>query len=149
MKILFATSELAPWVKTGGLGDVAAALPAALHRAKHAIRVLLPAYPALLKGFFDRVFLPKFAFEYEKNSPLPKKLLIGRSARAIVTMDTPIWYYWLIYKMPGHNSVRNCILKLCGINPVKFTSFYPVRHADGNKRKKWIETVEKLGQKVI
>lgn len=106
-------------------------------------------YPALLKGFFDRVFLPKFAFEYQKNSPLPKKLLTGRSARAIVTMDTPIWYYWLIYKMPGHNSVRNCILKFCGINPVKFTSFYPVRHADGNKRKKWIDTVEKLGQKVI
>ncbi|MGB5009655.1 MAG: glycogen/starch synthase, partial [Candidatus Dechloromonas phosphoritropha] len=30
LSILFATSEMAPWVKTGGLGDVAAALPAAL-----------------------------------------------------------------------------------------------------------------------
>jgi hypothetical protein len=33
LSILFATSEMAPWVKTGGLGDVAAALPAALHAA--------------------------------------------------------------------------------------------------------------------
>ena len=56
MKILFATSELAPWVKTGGLADVAAALPAALHslHAKHAdIRVLVPNYPALKAAFPD------------------------------------------------------------------------------------------------
>ena len=51
LSIVFATSEMAPWVKTGGLGDVAAALPAALHRAGHDIRVLLPAYPALLAAF--------------------------------------------------------------------------------------------------
>ena len=37
--ILFVTSEMAPWVKTGGLGDVAAALPAALQRARHDVRV--------------------------------------------------------------------------------------------------------------
>ena len=49
--ILFVTSEMAPWVKTGGLGDVAAALPAALQRARHDVRVLIPAYPALRKAF--------------------------------------------------------------------------------------------------
>ncbi len=51
MKILFATSEIAPWVKTGGLGDVAGALPAALRAGGHDVRVLVPAYPALLKSF--------------------------------------------------------------------------------------------------
>jgi starch synthase len=51
VKILFATSEIAPWVKTGGLGDVAGALPAALRAAGHDVRVLVPAYPALLKSF--------------------------------------------------------------------------------------------------
>ena len=51
LKILFATSEMAPWVKTGGLGDVAAALPVALRQAGHDIRVLLPAYPAVLAAF--------------------------------------------------------------------------------------------------
>jgi starch synthase len=53
LSILFVTSEMAPWVKTGGLGDVAAALPAALHSARHDVRVLIPAYPALLKAFPD------------------------------------------------------------------------------------------------
>lgn len=51
LAILFATSEMAPWVKTGGLGDVAAALPAALRRAGHDIRVLMPYYPALAAAF--------------------------------------------------------------------------------------------------
>jgi starch synthase len=51
LKILFATSEIAPWVKTGGLGDVAGALPAALRALGHDVRVLVPAYPALLQAF--------------------------------------------------------------------------------------------------
>jgi len=51
LRILFATSEMAPWVKTGGLGDVAAALPMALRRAQQDVRVLLPYYPALKKAF--------------------------------------------------------------------------------------------------
>ena len=50
-RILFATSEIAPWVKTGGLGDVAGALPAALRAAGIDVRVLVPAYPALLRAF--------------------------------------------------------------------------------------------------
>lgn len=53
MKVLFATSEIAPWVKTGGLGDVAAALPLALAAAGVDVRVLVPAYPALMTAFPD------------------------------------------------------------------------------------------------
>ncbi len=54
-KVLFATSEIAPWVKTGGLGDVSAALPAALADAGADVRVLVPGYPALLAAFPGRV----------------------------------------------------------------------------------------------
>ena len=51
MKILFAASELAPWVKTGGLGDVAAALPPALRATGADMRMLVPYYPALRQAF--------------------------------------------------------------------------------------------------
>lgn len=47
LRILHATPECAPWVKTGGLGDVSAALPGALARLGHDVKLLLPAYPAL------------------------------------------------------------------------------------------------------
>lgn len=57
LRILFATPEAAPWVKTGGLGDVSAALPAALAEAGLEVRVLLPAYPAVVSAFPGRVAL--------------------------------------------------------------------------------------------
>ncbi|MGA0571023.1 glycogen synthase GlgA [Variovorax sp. VNK109] len=44
MKILFVTPECAPLVKTGGLGDVSAALPQALARLGHEVVILMPAY---------------------------------------------------------------------------------------------------------
>jgi starch synthase len=51
LKVLFATPEIAPWIKTGGLGDISSALPAALAALGLDVRVLLPAYPALLDAF--------------------------------------------------------------------------------------------------
>ena len=51
MKVLFATPEIAPWVKTGGLGDVAAALPPALRQTGCDVRILVPRYPALRTAF--------------------------------------------------------------------------------------------------
>ena len=104
-------------------------------------------YPALLKGFIDRVFLPKFAFKYRENSLLWDKLLTGKTARLIVTMDTPKWYYSLVYKSPGHNSMKKGILEFCGVKPVRISAFGPVKTSDEKKRKKWIEQVKKIGEK--
>ena len=44
MKILFAASEVVPFAKTGGLADVAAALPKAIHSFGHDIRIIMPRY---------------------------------------------------------------------------------------------------------
>jgi len=47
-KILFATSEAHPLIKTGGLADVASSLPRALLKRGHDIKILLPAYASVM-----------------------------------------------------------------------------------------------------
>ncbi len=79
MKLLFATSELAPWVKTGGLGDVSAALPVALRAAGIDARILLPAYPALKAAFPDAPLVASI--------PPPGPQLYGAALRAARTPE--------------------------------------------------------------
>lgn len=50
MRILHVTPEIFPLIKTGGLGDVSGALPAALRGAGLDVRLLLPGYPSVLAG---------------------------------------------------------------------------------------------------
>jgi starch synthase len=47
MEITFVTTELAPFVKVGGLADVSAALPKALRILGHAVTIVMPRFPAL------------------------------------------------------------------------------------------------------
>ncbi len=55
MNVLFVSSEVAPFAKTGGLGDVASALPRALSKKGHDVRVVMPMY--------SRVEVPGRVFE--------------------------------------------------------------------------------------
>jgi len=103
-------------------------------------------FPALLKGFIDRVLLPNFAFKYHEKGPFWDKLLKGKTARLIVTMDTPKWYYWLINRNAGHNAMKIGVLEFCGIKPVKISVCAPVKSSDDKKRKKWLNEVEALGK---
>jgi putative NADPH-quinone reductase len=105
-------------------------------------------YPALFKGFIDKVLWPGFAFQYRKDSSIIERLLIGKSARIIVTMDTPLWYYNLIQGRPGHRAIKGATLKFCGINPVKFLTLTPVRNANETTINKWLSRVFQLGLKV-
>ncbi len=102
--------------------------------------------PALLKGFIERVFLPGFAFSYRKDSPWWDRLLAGRSARLLVTMDTPPWYYRWFYRMPGHNQMRRTILEFCGIKPVRIAQFGPVKTSSPAQRDKWLEAVRRAAR---
>ena len=50
MRILFVSAEVAPFSKTGGLGDVADALPAALQTVGHELMVVSPYYRRVAEG---------------------------------------------------------------------------------------------------
>src|SRR6056297_695183 len=47
------------------------------------------SFPAVLKGFIDRTILPGYAFQYRKGKAFPEKFFSDKSARIIITMDTP------------------------------------------------------------
>ena len=84
--------------------------------------------PAKLKGFFDRVLLPGFAFKFSESSPVQKKLLVGKTATIVTTMDTPIWYYKYVQGNLGVKLLKNLILKFCGIETKKVVYVGPVKN---------------------
>ena len=95
--------------------------------------------PAVLKGFIDRTFLPGWAFRYRKGG-LVTGLLAGRSARVIVTTDSPLWYLQLV----GDTTVRHVrgrVLRFSGFSPVTATRFGPVRGSSPAQRDAWLEKV--------
>ena len=96
--------------------------------------------PALLKGFLDRVLTPGFAFAADEEVPSSwAKLLRGRSAHLLVTMDTPAWVYRLIYRQPGHQAMRRATLGFCGIDPTFVSAFGPVQSSTPEQRAQWLD----------
>ncbi|WFA08498.1 glycogen synthase GlgA [Tissierella sp. Yu-01] len=61
MKILYISSEVAPFIKTGGLADVAGSLPQAIKEAGHDIRVVLPYYSKIKDKNIEGI---KFELDY-------------------------------------------------------------------------------------
>ncbi len=103
--------------------------------------------PAIMKGFIDRLFLPGFAFQYRENSLFWDKLLIGKTAHIITTLDQPGWYYRLVYGRPSVNQLKKATLKFCGIKPVKVSYIGIIKNSNEKQRKNWISAVEKMGRK--
>jgi NAD(P)H dehydrogenase (quinone) len=105
--------------------------------------------PAILKCFFDMVFSAGFAFKYRSNSPLPLKLLKGKTARLIITMDTPVFIYRYFFCAPGVNQIKSRILAFCGISPTKVTYIGPIRSTTPEQRQKYLNKVYLLGKNLV
>lgn len=54
-KILFATSEAVPFIKTGGLADVAGSLPKFFDKEKYDVRVMLPKYMCMKESWKEKL----------------------------------------------------------------------------------------------
>ncbi|WP_311079311.1 NAD(P)H-dependent oxidoreductase [Paenibacillus polymyxa] len=102
--------------------------------------------PALMKGFIDRTIMPGFAFKYQKGKSLPDKLLKGRTARLITTMDGPHWYYRFFQGQPGHRMMKDSTLHLCGVKPVRSTTIDLMNKLSDQQRNDWLNKVEQLGR---
>lgn len=122
-----------------------------MHWAEHLVFVYpiwWGAMPALLKGFFDRTFLPGFAFKYRQGSQLWDKLLTGRTADLLVTLDTPPWYFRWVYGAPGHRQMTRTILGFCGVKTRRLSQFAPIRPSSEAQRQRWLRQAETLGRSV-
>ncbi len=102
--------------------------------------------PALLKGFIERVFAPGFAVNFRKDSPRWDKLLVGRSARLIVTLNTPSLIYRWVFGRPGHTTMKRTVLSFCGIRPVRITEVGPMKNSTETTRARWLQQVHALGR---
>jgi len=105
--------------------------------------------PAILKGLFDRAWLPGFAFHFHDNKTyFWDKFLTGRSARVIITMNAnPLLERFSVGDYS--NEIRNGILKFSGFHPVSVESFGPVEKATKEQRESWAEKVEELGMEAV
>ena len=103
--------------------------------------------PAKLKGLFDRALLPGRTFDTRNTSllGLPDPMLTGKTARVLMTSDTPAVFLRLFYSDAVKKTLRRQILGFVGIKPTRFTQFAPASHAAEAKVQGWLKQAAKLG----
>ncbi|SFI42622.1 NAD(P)H-dependent oxidoreductase [Jannaschia pohangensis] len=102
--------------------------------------------PARLKGLFDRVLLPGRAFDTRVTKMgMPTPLLGGRTARVIITADTPYWFMRLVYGKAMLRQIDGQILGFVGIKPTRFTWFAGTSHPKEGAVDRWLTRVARLG----
>ena len=103
--------------------------------------------PAKLKGLLDRVLLPGRTFDprsMKRGKPAP--LLGGRTARVILTSDTPGILLRLFYRNAILWQLRSQIFDLIGVKPTRFTHFTGASHPKEGRVEQWLETVRLIGR---
>ncbi len=103
-------------------------------------------YPAMMKGFIDRAFLPGITFQPVEGKPFPEKLLKDKTSRLIITSDTPSWYDYLFMKRPAIRQFKKGTLEFCGIKPVKTTFLSVIKDSTTEQRNLWLNKVYTLGK---
>lgn len=105
--------------------------------------------PAQLKGLFDRLLLPHFAFRYHENDALWDPLLEGRSADVIVTMDTPPLFLRFMYDNAVLKQTKRQVLRFCGFKPVRLLACGPVKQGGAKKGlAKWQRKIERMASSI-
>lgn len=100
--------------------------------------------PAIMKGFFDKVFISKFAFRYKRfpiiNATLPVGLLKGRKAVVFVSTGGPNLAAAIFLGNRYKKLIKRDILGFCGIKTKLFAMHNCLE---------WNETKKKLADKIV
>ena len=115
--------------------------------AQHLVFVFplwLGTMPAMLKAFLEQVARPGKAYAAEQKG-FPRKLLTGRSARLIVTMGMPAFFYRFWFRAHGLRGLERSILNFVGIAPCRESLFGMVDGVSESRRQKWFNVLRKLG----
>ena len=89
MQVLYITAELYPWVKSGGLGDVAAALPPALSAQGVDVRLLLPGFRGFLDAFSDITDVVRLPTPFTAGRVRIAQALLPGTRRLAYLVDDP------------------------------------------------------------
>ncbi|MFN5129345.1 MAG: NAD(P)H-dependent oxidoreductase [Sphingomonadaceae bacterium] len=99
--------------------------------------------PALLKAFLEQALRPGTALQYGDGAA-PEKLLKGKSARLVVTMGMPAFFYRAYYGAHSVRSFKRNILELVGIEPVE-TSLIGNVEGSARHRERWLTKMHDYG----
>lgn len=91
MKILFATSEAHPLIKTGGLADVSGSLPNALAHLKHKVRLVLPAYRAVMERLPEKSVKQVASLSVAGCGREFSATIWQLKAGAVAGIEVPVW----------------------------------------------------------
>lgn len=102
--------------------------------------------PALLKGLFDRFWIPGFAFNFNKETKRLDQHLTGKTGRVIIVAGThsPFKTWWKFGDFT--NEIQYGILEFAGIK-TKVSAYGPCEKVGDPCREKWLKEIEKLGAK--
>ncbi len=101
--------------------------------------------PALLKGMFDRMWLPCFAYKFKANGLGWDRLLKGRTGRVFVTSDSNPFLARFLFG-DNTNEIQDGILWFAGIH-TKMKKIGPVKKISPERRAKWAGKFVKWGRK--
>ncbi|HEV7436077.1 MAG TPA: NAD(P)H-dependent oxidoreductase [Pseudorhizobium sp.] len=144
MDVPFLTSQREQ--EEGAVVPAIAAAQAVIKAADHIVLVhplWLGEMPALVKAFLEQVARPGFAYDIKKP-PFRNGLLSGKSARVVITMGMPAWFYRFAYGSHSLKAMKVGILHFVGIRPVRSTLIGSVA-AGGFKGEPWLAKMERLG----
>ena len=101
--------------------------------------------PAIMKGFIERVLQPDLLAIQKSGGKASWKIFKGKSARIIMTLGMPGWFYRWYYGAHALKLLRRNVLHLIGVKPVRSTIYGMIEAVGDQTRKQWLREVEALG----